>query len=276
MACLLLSLLWLIAESAYQGLRPIIGGQINQIYLWTDETIIGGQTFYHRGIDFPGATGTAVHAIASGKVIQIYDLTNNDTFGNTRWGNFVLIRHDEKYWDRTNGSNGAESFVYSIYAHLEYDSVDLIEGALVDANEVVGSRDNTGNSSGSHLHLQVVLNSESNAKLISDDPDELLIDSENESRNPELWISPSTGKATAIGKVTNTNGIAIEDLVICGIAKITPNYTSSLSYSFDWANPDDIFYENFATTDVNVGTRNLYANNVSDGCSATPADYMYS
>ena len=39
----------LVAETANQGSRPITSGPINQTYLWTAETIIGGNTFLPQG-----------------------------------------------------------------------------------------------------------------------------------------------------------------------------------------------------------------------------------
>lgn len=48
-ACMLPFLLILVAETANQGSRPITSGPINQTYLWTAETIIGGNTFLPQG-----------------------------------------------------------------------------------------------------------------------------------------------------------------------------------------------------------------------------------
>ncbi len=44
------------------------------------------------------------------------------------------------------------------------------------------------------------------------------------------------------------------------------------TYSFPWANPDDLLYENFGTTDVTPGTYHLYAYEyvANSGCQQTP------
>lgn len=255
--CILFFLLRLVAESARQVSRPITAGQINQTNLWTDEIFIGGTPFYHRGIDFPGNMGTDVHAVDAGKVVQIYDLTDNNTFGNAAWGNFVVIRHFKTHWDQTNLPNAGPSFVYSIYLHLERGSIDLVVGQDVDANQVIARRDNTGRSTGSHLHLQVVLNPDSGALLIPTNT----LDSENKVRNPELWVEPLDNTGIAIGKVTDSNGDPVWNLLVCGIHKDTAGYVSSRTYSFNWANQDDILHENFGTTDVDVqpGLYYIYA-----------------
>ena len=44
-----------LAGDAAVGIRRPIqlsGGQINQSYLWGEETVVGGQTYTHRGVDF--------------------------------------------------------------------------------------------------------------------------------------------------------------------------------------------------------------------------------
>ena len=214
----------------------------------------------------PGNIGTDVRAIADGEVVQLYEETPNNTFGNAAWGNFVLIRHKEskRHWDQTILPDGSLSYVYSLYLHLEENSVDPIVGDNVVAGEIIASRDNTGRSTGSHLHVRVVLHPERDVLLTPNNT----LDSENNSRNPELWLSPIPGTGTAIGQVRDTNGNPVSNLVVCGIQKQAPTtgYASSRTYSFTWANPDDIFHENFGTTDVRPGTYSLYAANLSTGC----------
>lgn len=214
----------------------------------------------------PGNIGTDVRAIADGEVVQLYEETPNNTFGNAAWGNFVLIRHKEskRHWDQTILPDGSLSYVYSLYLHLEENSVDPIVGDNVVAGEIIASRDNTGRSTGSHLHVRVVLHPERDVLLTPNNT----LDSENNSRNPELWLSPIPGTGTAIGQVKDTNGNPVSNLVVCGIQKQAPTtgYASSRTYSFTWANPDDIFHENFGTTDVRPGTYSLYAANLSTGC----------
>lgn len=254
------------SESAHLLRRPISSsdGQINQSYLWA--TVFG--TEQHRGVDFPNSLGTNVYAVADGVVVDMEEGIDNDTHDpDEPWGNFVLIRHGTnlKHYDKTAN---ADAYTYTIYAHLSENSVDPDIGHSVTGGSHIAEVDNTGNSFGHHLHFQVALNKSSTKVLTPDNT----LESETRSRNPELWLTPLNNTATAIGKITTSNGTPIEDLVVCGIEKAaTLYYASSRTYSFPtWANPDDIFVENFGTTDVKLGTYTLYANDLNDGCSATP------
>ncbi|HET9477087.1 MAG TPA: M23 family metallopeptidase [Dehalococcoidia bacterium] len=90
----------------------------------------------HQGInryaiDFNFTNGQEVSAVADGVAHNV----NEDDSGG--YGNLVWIDH----------GNG---FV-SVYAHLE--SFALAEGTNVFHGTVVGLSDNTGNSTGSHLHF---------------------------------------------------------------------------------------------------------------------------
>ena len=83
----------------------------------------------HNGIDFGAPTGTEILATHDGKVIEAI----NDATG---YGLYVKIENDKEG---------------SLYAHLREHKVvvgqDVKEGALL------GISDNTGNSTGSHLHF---------------------------------------------------------------------------------------------------------------------------
>ena len=72
---------------------------------------------------------------------------------------------------------------------------------------------------------------------------------------------PLDNTGIAIGKVTDSNGDPVWNLLVCGIHKDTAGYVSSRTYSFNWANQDDILHENFGTTDVDVqpGLYYIYA-----------------
>ena len=86
----------------------------------------------HAGIDMAGVTDKTIHAIASGSVIR----ANYDPTG---WGNYVVVRQDDGY--------------NSIYAHLAKISVKIRE--KITAGQVIGMEGNTGNVTGSHLHLEL-------------------------------------------------------------------------------------------------------------------------
>ena len=261
------------SQSAHQVERPVSNnnGQINQTYLWATE--FGTQL--HRGLDFPNTIGTAAFAVANGVVIDMREDIRDGTYpaNSTAFGNFILIRHNAllNHYDQTSATT---AYAYTIYAHLRRYSVIPDVGDTVTAGTHIADIDSTGNSSGHHLHFQVVLNPSTDFENITLDPNTL--DSENRSRNPELWLAPYPGTGTAIGQISDSNGNPVGNLVVCGIQKQAPTtgYVSSRTYSLPWANPDDILHENFGTTDVRPGTYNLYAANLATGCGGAHASNL--
>jgi len=79
--------------------------------------------------------GTAVSSIMSGKVIIARQ-------GNTGYGNYIVINHGSGY--------------ISLYAHLS--KIMINEGDFVQKGDVIGKSGNTGNSTGPHLHLEILEN----------------------------------------------------------------------------------------------------------------------
>jgi len=127
--------------AAYRVQRPITdgGGVVLQTHLWG----VGNPS--HRGIDFVRPRGTDVYAVASGTVVDLEEsLQNEET--NSEWGNFVLIRHDQRHYDRT--SPGQWAYVYSMYIHLSQWSVQVTEGAHVNAGDWIAEVDRTGGGAG--------------------------------------------------------------------------------------------------------------------------------
>lgn len=247
-----------VAYAAYRVRRPITsdGGIINQFYLYGEQ--VGNNQ--HRGIDFPYSTGTAVYAVADGAVVGLRESITNGTFAQN-FGNFVMIRHTQRQFDR---SAGQSAYVYSIYAHLSQSSVIPNVGDPISAGVKIAEVDNTGNSSGPHLHLQFNLSIDPNRI----DPEDWGWSDET-SRNPELWLAPfnhlGTATASAVGKVSDAAGNPVGGLRIQGMQKppsaISGTYQWSQTYAYPWANPDDLMVENFATTDVQPGVYVLEARN---------------
>ncbi|MGN1081190.1 MAG: M23 family metallopeptidase [Acutalibacteraceae bacterium] len=92
-----------------------------------------GKTSYHNGIDIAVPSGTSVRATLGGKVtISKYDAT---------YGNYIVITH----------SDG----IKSLYAHLGERRVSA--GDTVSANDVIALSGNTGNSTGPHLHFEILM-----------------------------------------------------------------------------------------------------------------------
>jgi len=236
--------------------RPIVydGGRINQWYLWMEYDAEFG---WHRGLDFTCGTDTHVYAVADGTVVDLYEDYRDDE--GTGFGNYVLIRHNERHWDRRTTQ---WAYVYSIYAHLSEDSIRYSEDQDVYAGDWIADVDNTGASSGSHLHLQLCLHPQPDRTIAT-------LSSSTTSRNPELWLQPfndgGTNTGTVVGRVSDSNGNPISNLRIHGLSKPSgsggTNYVWSQTYSYpgDWDNPDDILVENWGTTDVYPGTYHLEA-----------------
>ena len=93
------------------------------------------KTFTHEGLDIRAPDGTEVYACADGVVDLIYT--------GKFYGICVRILHDRKVAD-----------YQTYYAHLKQTPV--IVGQLVGQGQLIGLADNTGNSSGAHLHLTLV------------------------------------------------------------------------------------------------------------------------
>ncbi|WP_345203362.1 M23 family metallopeptidase [Fodinibacter luteus] len=112
------------AREGKRWVRPIARWNITSGYGWR-----WGKT--HDGLDVGASTGTPLYAMSRGTVLKAGYFPS--------FGNKVEIR----YWDGT----------VSWYAHLSRISVS--PGERVMPGEVVGAVGNTGNSFGSHLHLEI-------------------------------------------------------------------------------------------------------------------------
>ena len=98
---------------------------------------------WHNGIDLVkaggGASGTPVIASKSGRV----EVVQRSSSG---YGNMVLINHGDGYKTR--------------YAHMIKGSIKVSVGDYVEAGQTIGKVGSTGNSSGPHLHFEVIVNGE--------------------------------------------------------------------------------------------------------------------
>ncbi|MEL6527108.1 MAG: M23 family metallopeptidase, partial [Chloroflexota bacterium] len=91
----------------------------------------------HSGIDLSAPTGTPIYAANSGNVIFS---------GFSRWGygNAVVIEHGGVY--------------STLYGHMSSIAVGC--GQFVSVGQVIGLVGNTGNSSGPHLHFEIMVSGE--------------------------------------------------------------------------------------------------------------------
>lgn len=98
---------------------------------------------WHNGIDLVksggGALGTPVIASRSGRVEVVQR-------SNSGYGNMVLINHGDGYKTR--------------YAHMIKGSITVSVGEYVEAGQTIGKVGSTGNSTGPHLHFEVIYNGE--------------------------------------------------------------------------------------------------------------------
>ncbi len=98
---------------------------------------------WHNGIDLVkaggGALNTPVIASKSGRV----EVVQRSSSG---YGNMVLINHGDGYKTR--------------YAHMVKGSIKVSVGDYVEAGQTIGKVGSTGNSSGPHLHFEVIVNGE--------------------------------------------------------------------------------------------------------------------
>ena len=98
------------------------------------EQPIEGASTNHKGMDFAAPIGTPIYAAASGTV------TSASYSGNA--GNMIVINH----------GNGLQTY----YMHC--NSMYVRAGQTVSKGQNIGAVGSTGNSSGPHLHFQVMQN----------------------------------------------------------------------------------------------------------------------
>lgn len=93
----------------------------------------------HNGADFTPGAGAEIHAVASGTVRIATE--SGDAYGVT-----VVIDHV------IDGEA-----VSTRYGHMQYGSLRVSQGDVVEAGQVIGKVGSTGKSTGDHLHLEVLL-----------------------------------------------------------------------------------------------------------------------
>jgi len=95
----------------------------------------------HKGTDYHAPMGTNVIAAADGKVIDMNNDFEDNQFKENSYGNFVKIDHQNGY--------------ITIYAHLKKNSIKVKKGDDVKKGDVIAETDNSGYSTGPHLHFEV-------------------------------------------------------------------------------------------------------------------------
>ena len=114
---------------------PINGARLSSAFGMRKHPILGYNKM-HKGTDFAAPMGTPIMASGSGIITR------------ARWcgggGNCVKIKHNSTY--------------ETIYAHMKNFARGIKEGVRVKQGQIIGYVGSTGNSTGPHLHYEVVIN----------------------------------------------------------------------------------------------------------------------
>ena len=114
---------------------PINGARLSSAFGMRKHPI-DGYNKMHKGTDFAAPMGTPIMASGDGVITR------------ARWcgggGNCVKIKHNSSY--------------STIYAHMKNFGRGIREGLRVKQGQVIGYVGSTGNSTGPHLHYEVIAN----------------------------------------------------------------------------------------------------------------------
>ncbi|WAR46830.1 M23 family metallopeptidase [Methylomonas rapida] len=145
------------AATACQGSSlssPIENGEVTSPY--------NGKN--HYGTDYRAADGTSVRSMADGVIekigfderpLQVPDPRSGKMVKG--WGRYVVVKH----------SDGSRS----LYAHLQKNSVQKKVNDTITQGDTVGLSDNSGGSSGPHLHVEYAPNGKIYDKKSKVDPE---------------------------------------------------------------------------------------------------------
>ena len=117
----------------YLANLPVRQGAITSTYGYRTDPFTG-RTAFHAGMDFSGAEGEDIYAVAAGIV----------SFAGQKsgYGNVIEITHGDGYITR--------------YAHAQ--RLAAKEGDMVAKDQVIAYMGSTGRSTGTHLHYEVLVN----------------------------------------------------------------------------------------------------------------------
>lgn len=88
----------------------------------------------HNGIDYAAARGTKVFAAGAGIVEHMYRSSS--------YGNYIRLRHADGY--------------ATAYAHLNHFAPGIKMGSIVKQGQTIGAVGSTGQSTGPHLHFELI------------------------------------------------------------------------------------------------------------------------
>ena len=112
---------------------PLDGARISSNFGMRKHPISGFNKL-HKGVDFAAPTGTPIYAGGNGIVEYVGR--------NGGYGKYIRIRHNNGY--------------KTAYAHLSNYKKGISKGVRVNQGEVIGYVGSTGNSTGPHLHYEII------------------------------------------------------------------------------------------------------------------------
>ena len=95
---------------------------------------ISGYNKLHKGVDFAAPTGTPIYAGGNG-VVEYLGY-------NGGYGKYIRLRHNNEY--------------KTAYAHLSGYKKGMHKGKRVNQGDIIGYVGSTGNSTGPHLHYEII------------------------------------------------------------------------------------------------------------------------
>lgn len=109
------------------------GARISSLFGYRRHPIYKTQKF-HSGVDYAAPKGTAIYASGNG-VVETAQYVNG-------YGNYVKIRHNSEY--------------ETAYGHMQGYAKGIRKGVRVRKGQVIGYVGSTGQSTGPHLHFEIL------------------------------------------------------------------------------------------------------------------------
>ena len=112
---------------------PLDGARISSKYGMRKHPISGFNKM-HKGVDFAAPSGTPIYAGGNGVIEYVGR--------NGGYGKYIRIRHNNEY--------------KTAYAHLSNYKKGISKGVRVNQGDIIGYVGSTGNSTGPHLHYEII------------------------------------------------------------------------------------------------------------------------
>lgn len=218
------------ADEHYWFRRPVAEGGV----VWTDKyypygSTRGGTLRTHHGVEFNVDYNTPILSVASGTIV-FAGSDSQELLGPELnfYGNAVVIQHDGLWQGQP---------VYTLYGHL--NTVNVVVGQPVAAQEQIGLSGATGTADGPHMHFEVRVGS----------------NAYDNTRNPLLWLYPFPDRGAIAGRVIFPDGSFAPEAAVTirrldGGSSFTATTTT---YADASVNLDEQWQENFVIDDVYAG-----------------------